>query len=108
MANAGYAPKGKRPSREEMRKTQPVPPKPQPGRPKVEAKTDPGVDLTEWEAAIAASSNMKELTGVGNTIALLTLSRFDEAKLRNAWNDRKSQLRVQPDPVEPPDQGPLA
>lgn len=102
LANAGYAPKAKRPSREEMRKTQPpskgprpvvTAPLPQPNEPAV-------VDMPTWKAAIAAATTTRELRTVGEAIATLTLTRIQEAELRNLWNDRNEELKALPEPLE--------
>jgi hypothetical protein len=97
LANAGYAAKGKRPSQEEIGKTQPRPPQ----GPRLRTTPPPKVvvDMPTWKAAIAAATTTKELRTVGEAIGTLTLSRIEEADLRNLWNDRNEELKALPDPV---------
>lgn len=78
-----HAPKGPRPV-----VTAPLP---QPDEPAA-------VDVATWKAAIAAATNANELRKVGEAIGTLTLSRLEEADLRNLWKDRNAELSQVPEP----------
>jgi hypothetical protein len=96
LANLDFAAKGKRPSREEMRKTQrPEGELPDPKTVVDDWSTwDPGVDLNDWYQAIAECKTLAELNAVGTSIRLLQLSKLDAAKLRNAWTDKQTKLET--------------
>jgi hypothetical protein len=81
LANAGFATKGKRASREEMTKTQPAPSKPR--------ATDDQLD--EWAGRIVEAESLAELNAVAHDIAAYDVGDA-HADLVAAYSARKAVL----------------
>jgi len=81
LANAGYATKGQRPSREEMEKVQ-----------RAEAAGSDSGRVPELLDRLSSVTDEDTLTAIGQDIAGLDLSQQDKVRLRQAYVDAKSAL----------------